>query len=65
MFVNSFNSASFSQNDSSNQNKNYLLIPYLLTPNKNIKIDSNEEQLLCFLKSLIVALYIYLGNCYE
>ena len=48
MFVNSFNSASFFQKDSSNQNKDYLLIPYLLTPNKNIKIDSNEEQLLCF-----------------
>ena len=48
MFVNSFNSASFFQKDSSNQNKDYLLIPYLLTPNKNIKIDSNEEQLICF-----------------
>ena len=48
MFVNSFNSASFFQKDSSNQNKDYLIIPYLLTPNKNIKIDSNEEQLICF-----------------
>ena len=48
MFVNSFNSSSFLQKDSSNQNKNYLLIPYLLIPNKNIKIDSNEEQLICF-----------------
>ena len=48
MFVNSFNSASFFQKDSSNQNKDYLLIPYLLTPNKNIKIDSNEEQLIWF-----------------
>ena len=48
MFVNLFNSASFFQKDSSNQNKDYLLIPYLLTPNKNIKIDRNEEQLLCF-----------------
>ena len=48
MFVNSFNSASFFQKDSSNQNKDYLLIPYLLTPNKNIKIDSNEAQLICF-----------------
>ncbi len=48
MFVNSFNSASFFQKDSSNQNKDYLLIPYLLTPNKNIKIDSNEEQLIYF-----------------
>ncbi len=48
MFVNSFNSASFFQKDSSNQNKDYLLIPYLLTPNKNIKIDSNEVQLICF-----------------
>mgnify|MGYP003317317165 CR=1 FL=1 len=48
MFVNSFNSASFFQKDSSNQNKDYLQIPYLLTPNKNIKIDSNEEQLICF-----------------
>ena len=48
MFVNSFDSASFFQKDSSNQNKNYLLIPYLLIPNKNIKIDSNEEQLICF-----------------
>ena len=48
MFVNSFNSASFFQKDTSNQNKDYLLIPYLLTPNKNIKIDSNEEQLICF-----------------
>lgn len=50
MFVNSFNSASFFQKDSSNQNKDYLLIPYLLTPNKNIKIDSNEEQLICFIE---------------
>ena len=48
MFVNSFNSASFFQKDSSNQNKDYLLIPYLLTPNKNIKIYSIEEQLICF-----------------
>ena len=48
MFVNSFGSASFFQKDSSNHNKNYLLIPYLLIPNKNIKIDSNEEQLICF-----------------
>ena len=48
MFVNSFDSASFFQKDSSNQNKDYLLIPYLLTPNKNIKIDSNEEQLIWF-----------------
>ena len=47
MFVNSFNSDSFFQKDSPNQNKDYLLIPYLLTPNKNIKIDSNEEQLIC------------------
>ena len=50
MFVNSFNSASFFQKDSSNQNKNYLLIPHLLIPNKNIKIDSNEEQLICFIE---------------
>ncbi len=50
MFVNSFNSASFFQKASSNQNKNYLLIPYLLIPNKNIKIDSNEEQLICFIE---------------
>ena len=48
MFVNSFNSASFFQKYSSNQNKNYLLIPYLLIPNKNIKIDSHEEQLKYF-----------------
>ena len=48
MFVNSFNSASCLQKDNSNQNKNYLLIPYLLIPNKNIKIDSNEEQLIYF-----------------
>ena len=48
MFVNSFHSVSFIKKDSSNQNKDYLLIPYLLTPNKNIKIDSNEEQLICF-----------------
>ena len=48
MFVNSFNSASFFQKDSSNQKKDYPLIPYLLTPNKNIKIDSNEEQLIWF-----------------
>ena len=65
MFVNLFDSASFFQKDSSNQNKNYLLIPYLLIPNKNIKIDSNEEQLICFQKSLIVVLYLYLGNSYE
>ena len=48
MFVNLFESAFFFQKDSSNQNKNYLLIPYLLIPNKNIKIDSNEEQLKYF-----------------
>ena len=48
MFVNSFDSASFFQKDSSNQNKNYLLLPYLLIPNKNIKIYSIEEQLICF-----------------
>ena len=48
MFVNSFDSASFFQKDSSNQKKNYLLIPYLLIPNKNIKIDINEEHLICF-----------------
>ena len=48
MFVNSFNTAFFLQKDSSNQNKNYLLIPYVLISNKNIKIDSNEEQLICF-----------------
>ena len=48
MFVNSFDSASFFQKDSSNQNKNYHLIPYLLIPNKNIKIYSIEEQLICF-----------------
>ena len=48
MFVNSFDFASFFKKDSSNQSKNYLLIPYLLIPNKNIKIDSNEEQLICF-----------------
>ena len=46
MFVNSFDSSSFLQKDSSNQNKNYLLIPYLLIPNRNIKIDSNDEQLI-------------------
>ena len=48
MFVNSFNSSSFLQKDSSNQKKNYLLIPYLLSPNKNIRIDSNQEELICF-----------------
>ena len=48
MFVNSFHSASFFQKDSFSQNKNYLLLPYLLIPNKNIKIYSNEEQLICF-----------------
>ena len=48
MFVNSFDSPSFFQKDSSNQKKNYLLTPYLLIPNKNIKIYSIEEQLICF-----------------
>ena len=48
MFVNSFNSASFFQKDSSNQKKTYLLIPYFLISNKNIKIGRNEEQLICF-----------------
>ena len=65
MFVNSLDSAFFFKKDRSNQNKNHLLIPYLLIPNKNIKIDSNEEQLICFQKSLIVVLYLYLGNSYE
>tara|TARA_B100000902_G_C26883708_1_gene703877 strand:- start:308 stop:502 length:195 start_codon:yes stop_codon:yes gene_type:complete len=59
MFVNSFNSASFFQKDSSNQNKDYPLIPYLLTPNKNIKIDSNEEQLLCFTE-IIIRGFVYI-----
>ena len=48
MFVNSFDSASCFQKSISNQNKNYLLIPYLLIPNNNIKIDSTKEQLICF-----------------
>ena len=48
MLVNSFSSFSFFQKDNSNQKKNYLLKPYLLIPNKNIKIDSHEEQLICF-----------------
>ena len=48
MFLNSLDSASFFQKDSSNQKKNYLLIPYLLIPNKNIKLYSNQEQLKCF-----------------
>ncbi len=48
MLLNSFDSASFFQKDTPNQKKNYLLIPYLLIPNKNIKIESNEEQLICF-----------------
>ena len=59
MFVNSFNSASFFQKDSSNQNKNYLLTPYLLTPNKNIKIDSNQEQLICF-NEIINRSFVYI-----
>ena len=59
MFVNSFNSASFFLKDSSNQNKNYLLIPYLLIPNKNIKIDSNEEQVICFTE-IIYRCFVYI-----
>ena len=59
MFVNSFNSASFFQKYSSNQNKNYLLIPYLLIPNKNIKIDSNQEQLIC-LSEIINRVFVYI-----
>ena len=48
MFVNSLESDCFFHKDSSKQKKNYLRIPYLLIPNKNIKIDSNEEQLISF-----------------
>ncbi len=48
MFVNSFHSVSFIKKDSSNQNKNCFLISYLIIPNKNIKIYSIEEQLICF-----------------
>ena len=48
MFLNPFDTPSFFEKDSSNQEENYPLIPYLLIPNKNIKIDSNEEQLICF-----------------
>ena len=48
MLVNSFDAASFFQQDISNQMKNYLQIPYLLIPNKNIKIYSIEEELICF-----------------
>ena len=59
MFVNSFNSASFFQKDSSNKKKDYPLIPYLLIPNKNIKIDSNEEQLICFTE-IINRCFVYI-----
>ena len=59
MFVNSFHSVSFIKKDSSNQNKNYLLKPYLLTPNKNIKIYSIEEQLICFTE-IINRVFVYI-----
>ena len=61
MFVNSFNSASFFQKDSSFQEKNYLLIPYLLIPNKDIKIDSNQEQLKCFTEIINLGLVYIFG----
>ena len=40
-----------------NKEKNYLPIPYLLTPNKNVEIDSKGEQL----KSLLELEIIHLG----
>tara|TARA_B100000579_G_scaffold255248_1_gene210141 strand:- start:62 stop:256 length:195 start_codon:yes stop_codon:yes gene_type:complete len=48
MFLNSLESDCFFLKDSFNKKKNYFLIPYLLIPNKNIKIDGNEEQLIYF-----------------
>ena len=61
MFLNSLDSASFFQKDSSNQKKNYLLIPYLLIPNKNIKLDSNQEQLKCFTEIINLGLVYIFG----
>ena len=62
MFVNSLNSASFFQKDSSLQKKNYLLIPYLLIPNKDIKIDSNQEQLKCITEIMNRGLVYIFGH---
>ena len=62
MFVNSFDSASFFQKYSSNQNKNYLLIPYLLIPYKNIKIDIYEDQLICFTEIINRGLVYIFGH---
>ena len=61
MFVNSFNSASLFQKDSSNQNKNCFLISYLLIPNKNIKLYSNQEQLKCFTEIINLGLVYIFG----
>ena len=62
MFVDSFHSVSFVKKDSSNQNKNCFLIPYLLIPNKNIKIYSNEEQLICLTEIINRVLVSILGQ---
>ena len=46
-----------------NKEKNYLPIPYLLTPNKNVEIDSKGEQLKSLLELEIIHLGLYLlGN---
>ena len=61
MFLNSLDSASLFQKDSSNQKKNYFLIPYLLISNKNIKIDSNHEQLKWFTEIINLGLVYIFG----
>ena len=61
MFLNLLDSAFFFQKDSANQKKNYFLIPYLLIPNKNIKIDSNEEQLKSFTEIINFGLVYIFG----
>ena len=47
-----------------NKEKNYLPIPYLLTPNKNVEIDSKGEQLKSLLELEIIQLGLVkiLGN---
>tara|TARA_Y100001968_G_scaffold265979_1_gene255313 strand:- start:83 stop:277 length:195 start_codon:yes stop_codon:yes gene_type:complete len=62
MFVISLYSASFFQKDNFNQKKNYLPMPYLLTPNKNIKLDCNEEQLKFFINIINCGLVYIFGK---
>ncbi len=44
--------------------KNYLPIPYLLTPNKNVEIDNKGEQLKSLLEIEVIhrGLFNLLGN---